>query len=57
MNEYHTIIVSLDVDLVSSEAAVRRCSAKLMFFKILQIAQESTCVGVSFNKAFRPATF
>ena len=32
------------------EAAVRRCSVKKMFLKILQYLQENTFVGVSFNK-------
>ena len=44
-NEYHIITVSLDL---AQEAAVRRCSSKLMLLKILQTAQENTCVGASF---------
>ena len=32
------------------EAAVRRCSIKKLFLKILQYLQENTFVGVSFNK-------
>ena len=32
----------------NTEAFVRRCSSKQVFLKISQIAQENTCVGVSF---------
>ena len=32
------------------EAAVHRCSSKYVFFKISQISQENTCVGVSLNQ-------
>ena len=38
----------------SSEAAVRRCSSKEIFFKISQYSQENACVGASFG--VRPAT-
>ena len=31
-----------------TESAVRRCSSKQVFLKILQYSQENTCVGVSF---------
>ena len=34
----------------ATEAAVRKCSSKLVFLKTLQYSLESTCVGVSFNK-------
>ena len=37
------------------EATVGRCSSKSVFFKISQYSLENTCVGVSFNKIFRPA--
>ena len=30
-----------------SESAVRRCSAKYLFWKILQNSQKNTCAGVS----------
>ena len=32
-----------------TEAVVRRCFSKLVLFKISQISQENTCVGVSFS--------
>ena len=32
----------------TTEAVVRRYSSKSVFLKILQISQESTCIGVSF---------
>ena len=32
---------------VSSEAAVRRCSSKLVLLEISQYSQENICVGVS----------
>ena len=35
---------------INTEAVVRRCSVKMMFLKVLQNSQESTCVGVLFWK-------
>ena len=35
---------------LNTEAVVRRCSSKQLLLKLSQISQESTCVGVSFNK-------
>ena len=32
-----------------TEAAVGRCSSKMVFLKILQYSQENTCVGVFLN--------
>ena len=32
----------------STDAAVRRCSSKQVFLKILQYSQEGICVGISF---------
>ena len=34
----------------ATEAAVRRCSLKLVFLKVSQCSQENTCVGIFFNK-------
>ena len=33
---------------IVTEAAVRRCSSKEVFWKMSQISQENTCVGVPF---------
>ena len=33
---------------ISTEAAVRKCSSKWVFLKILQYLQEKTCVEFSF---------
>ena len=35
-------------ELVTAEAAVRRCSSKQVFLKIHQYSQENTCGGISF---------
>ena len=35
-----------------SRTSHRRCSVKKVFLKILQILQENTCAGVSFDKKF-----
>ena len=40
--------------LLFSEAAVRRCSSKLVLLKILQYSQENIRVGVSFQYSSRP---
>ena len=41
----------------STETAVRRCSWKYVFLKILEYSWEGTCVGVSFLKDCRTGAF
>ena len=38
----------IDIRQVSAEAAVRRCSSKVVLLKILQYSQKNTSVGDSF---------
>ena len=45
---YHVNQTCHGRDVIMTEAAVRRCSLKYVFFKISQYSQESSCVGVSF---------
>ena len=42
------ILISYKPKYQVSEAVVRRCSIKKVFFKISQISQENTCARVSF---------
>ena len=41
-------LLTLTLLLLVTEAAVSRCSSKLVFFKLLQHSQENDCVRVSF---------
>ena len=40
--------------LISTEAAVPRCSSKKRFLKLGEHSQENTCAGVPFKKRCRP---
>ena len=42
---------------MSTISSHQRCSIKKMFLKISQYSQESTCVGVYFNKTLKASNF
>ena len=46
-SEYGHFLRSVTWNIVT-EAAVRRCSSKEVFWKMSQISQENTCFGVPF---------
>ena len=46
-SEYGHFLRSVTWNIVT-EAAVRRCSSKEVFWKMSQISQENTCIGVPF---------